>query len=437
MSPLELLIELLRVDTTNPPGDELPCAEIMRSFLDSAGLETRIVSSPAGRPSLVARLEGPRDRPPLVLLSHTDVVAVERDKWTHDPFGGVVEGGYVWGRGALDMKGIAAMHAQAAAALARSGIPPAREVIVVAVADEEAGGGEGAGWLCEAHPDLVGLAPDGPSPEVLGEGAFGLSGMFEKPVMPIVLGEKQVLWLDLIATGTPGHGALPPIEQAPRNLARAIDRVAGFGTPRVHPVMQRQFATLADNSGGAAAVAFRLLASGAGRAVAAALKKVLRSRGTIATLLSDTVTPTQMAAGYKHNVVPGRATASLDCRLLPDTGVDRFIAAVSSKVRKLGVTLEEVARHGSPVSGTGRLFEILIKESHAVPGSPVVVPSLTAGMTDVRHWRARGARGYGWVPLVLSPEELGTIHGHDERVEIERFENAVETLARVVQRAAT
>jgi acetylornithine deacetylase/succinyl-diaminopimelate desuccinylase-like protein len=435
MTATELLCELLRTDTINPPGAEMPAARVFESYLGDAGLETKVLESPGGRPNLVARLEGPADAPPLVLLSHTDVVGVERDKWSHDPFGGEIADGSIWGRGALDMKGIGVMHAVAAAELARSGATPSRTIIVVAVADEEAGGKEGAAWLVEEHAELVGLG--GPAPEILGEGGFGLSGMFERPLMPIVLGEKSVLWLDLTATGTPGHGALPPLEQAPFNLAKALTKVAGFGTPRVHPVMREQFAALAETAGGIKASVFKLLASGAGNAAATALKSQLRAQGMIATLLADTATPTQLKAGYKHNVVPGSATASLDCRLLPDTDPDEYTATIQKKVKSLGVTATRVAHYGSPASGRGPLFEILADESRAMPERPVVVPSLTSAMTDVRFWRQRGGRGYGWVPLVVSPELLGTIHGHDERVPVEDFERAVATMTRVVTRAAS
>ncbi|MGH2806470.1 MAG: M20/M25/M40 family metallo-hydrolase [Actinomycetota bacterium] len=435
MTPAELLIALLRTDTINPPGNELPAARILETYLQDAGLETKILESPTGRPNLVARLEGTGGEGPLVLLSHTDVVGVERDRWSRDPFAGEESDGSIWGRGALDMKGVGVMHAVAAAELARSNTPVQRTVIFVAVADEEAGGNEGAGWLVDEHPELVGLA--GPPPEILGEGAFGLSGLFARPVMPIVLGEKSVLWLELTATGTPGHGALPPLEQAPANLARAITKVAGFGRPRVHEVMREQFAALAEAAGGAGAAVFKLLASGAANAAAGALKSQLRARGTIATLVADTATPTQLAAGYKHNVVPGTATAALDCRLLPDTDPDDFTASVQRKVRSLGVEVTRVAHYGSPVSERSPLYDILADEARSMPEDPVVVPSLTSGMTDVRHWRQRGGHGYGWVPLVVGPELLATIHGHDERVPVDAFERAVEVMTRVVARAAT
>jgi acetylornithine deacetylase/succinyl-diaminopimelate desuccinylase-like protein len=430
VTALELLQQLVHIDTTNPPGNEAEAAELLEADLRSAGLEVELFSDPDGRTSLVGRVPGPRDVPALVLLSHLDVVGVEPQRWSRDPFGAEVADGFVWGRGTLDMKGITAMHAAAAKELATSDASPTREVLVVAVADEEAGGVHGARWLVEERPGEVGFR-DGLVPDVLGEGAFGLSGVLDGAVMPIVRGEKSALWIELKATGEPGHGGLPPLDQAPHKLVKAVDKVAGFSPPRVHRVMSEQFQILAENAPSPTAQLFRVLASGAGRAVALALRKQLRKRGVIGSLLSDTVTPTQIAAGYKHNVVPGEAVASLDVRLLPDTDVDDFLSTLRRKVDRLGVTVEVKSRHGGPVSDRGRLHDLLIDASRPL-GLPV--PSLTAGITDVRYFRAKGAAGYGWVPLVLSPELLATIHGHDERISIEDFQRAVEIMTRIVTR---
>ena len=436
MQPIELLRELIRIDTTNPPGNEGPAAELLDSYLATAGLETYMHKSPGGRVSVTARIEGPTDVPALVLVSHTDVVAVERDGWTRDPFGAEIADGCLWGRGALDMKSIAVMHAHAVAALAAGGTTN-REVVFMSVADEEAGGGEGAASLLEAVPERAGFGEGRPPPEALGEGAFGLTDVMEQPVMPVVVGEKAVLWLDLRASGDPGHGALPPLDQANMNLIKVVSKIAGHRRPRVHPVMRAQFGILAEHARGPRKAVFKALASAAGPQLAAALKKPLRSKGTIATLLSDTLTPTRIDAGYKHNVVPAEATASLDCRLLPDTDIPGLLRSLSKTAAKHGVTVEEVSRHASPVSKAGPLYEILTRVSQGLPERPVPIPSLTPGMTDLRFLRQRGAAAYGWVPLVLSNELLATIHGHDERIEVAAFERAVEVMTDVVRTAAS
>ncbi len=433
MTALELMQQLVRIDTTNPPGNETEAAELLKADLRGAGLEVELYSDPDGRTSVVGRVPGPPDVPALVLLSHLDVVGVEPQSWTHDPFGAQIADGFVWGRGTLDMKGITAMHAAAAKALLAADASPAREVIVVAVADEEAGGVHGARWLIEEHPSAVGFH-DGLAPEILGEGAFGIRGILDRPVIPVARGEKSVVWIELEATGRPGHGGLPPADQAPHKLVKAIGRLAGFRPPRVHPVMREQFEILAENASSPASHLFKALASGAGRVAAAALSRPLRERGAIGALLSDTVTPTQISAGYKHNVVPGDATASLDVRLLPDTDVDDFLASLRKKVGALGVSVEVKSRHGGPVSDKGRLYELLMEASGPL-GLPL--PTLSPAITDIRYFRAKGATGYGWVPLVLSPELIATIHGHDERIAVDDFERAVEIFRGLVTRYCT
>ena len=436
MTPLELLRQLLRIDTTNPPGAEEEAAHALEARLSAGGLKTEIVRSPEGRASLIARLEGPTDRPALVLLSHTDVVGAERERWSRDPFGAEVEDGFVWGRGALDMKGIAVLHAEAACALGDSGATPTREVIVCAVADEETGGAQGADWLLSEHGDALGFDDHRPPPEVLGEGAFGLMGVLDVPVMPIALGEKSSLWLDLRAEGEPGHGSLPPARQATLNLARFLSNTAGFGTPRLHPVMREQFAALGRATSGTLAALFRALASPAGGGFVRVVAPQLRRRGAIGALLSDTISLTMFNAGYKHNVVPGEATAALDCRLLPDTEPNDFLEHLRRKAGPFGVDISARPPMRSPVSERGLLWDALVHASQALDAACVVVPTISPAMTDVRFFRKRGATGYGWVPMVLSPELLTTIHGHDERVPVDEFERAVGAMTAVVERAA-
>jgi acetylornithine deacetylase/succinyl-diaminopimelate desuccinylase-like protein len=438
VSSVELLRDLLRVRTVNPPGDEAGAASLLEAYLSDSGLETNILMSPEGRTNLIARLDGPRDQPALVLLSHSDVVPVEEENWSRDPFGGDLADGFIWGRGALDMKGIAVMHAVAVAEVARSGHTRTREVIVVMVADEETGGGQGGRWLLDEHAAEVGFGDGRPAPEVLGEGAYGLTGMLERPVIPIALGEKTAVWFDVIAKGDPGHGALPPQQQAPVNLATLVKEIGGFGTPRVHPVMREQFSTLTSAASGTTAAVFRALASPAGGAVARTVAPQLRKASALGLLLSDSATLTTLAAGYKSNVVPAEARASFDCRLLPDTDVEKFVSLVDKKARRRGGLVANVEQKGhGPVSSKGPLFEILEQVSRKLAPGAVPAVSLSPTITDLRLFRARGATGYGWCPVVLTPELLATIHGHDERVPIEDFDTAVTVMSDVVVRAST
>ena len=438
MTALELLRDLVRIRSVNPPGDEDGVAATLQGYLSDAGLATDVLRSPTGRPTLVARLAGPRDRPALVLLSHSDVVPAEEDRWTHDPFGAEIADGFVWGRGTLDMKGIAVMHAVAVAELARAVRARSREVVVVVAADEEAGGGEGARWLVEQHPTLVGLGDGRPPPEVLSEGSYGLTGVLREPVVPVAVGEKTAVWLEVECEGESGHGALPPVRQAPVAVADLVREIGGFRRPRVHPVMREHFAALAPVAPPPVAAVLRALASPAGDVVARAVAPRMRRASALGLLLSDSVTATTISAGYKANVVPGTARVSFDARLLPDTDVGEFVSWAERRAARRGGRVVDVVDAGQgPVSRPGPLLEVLQEASRALAPAAVAAPSLSPGITDLRFFRAAGATGYGWCPLLLTPDLLAGVHGHDERVAVDGFDRAVELTTRVVVTAAT
>jgi len=429
MDARRLLADLVRIDTTNPPGNESVAAERLETEFQTAGVDVRIVSSPAGRANLIARVPGDPARPALVLLSHLDVVSVEEDRWSRPPFAAEEVGGELWGRGTLDMKAVTVMHACAAVAAATSA---RREIIVAAVADEEAGGGEGAAWLVDEHPDLVGFRDTSPPPGVLGEGAYGIDGLLDRPILPIALGEKQAVRVALTASGDAGHGSLPPPRQAILNLARFVGDAAGYREARLHPVIREQLGAMTVAASGSRKRALQALAKAPGRAAVRSIAPLLRRQPPLGSLLSDVVSVTTFNAGYKDNVVPGEATGSLDCRLLPDTDIDSFLAGLRRKADNHGVRIAERNRHGGPVSPKSSLFETLRRVSADLPGAPAVVPAISPAMTDVRFFRLRGATGYGWVPLVITPELLATIHGHDERIPLSGFDGAVEAMTRVV-----
>lgn len=275
-----------------------------------------------------------------------------------------------------------------------------REVIVAAVADEEAGGAQGAERVVRDRGQLVGFREDCPPPEVLGEGAFGLAGVLSRPIMPIVLGEKSPLGFRARAAGDPGHGSLPPAKQAIRSLARFVEAVSGPLPPRLYPVMREQFQALAAAADGRQAALLRLLGGPAGPAAIRALAPLVRARaGAIGHVISDTITPTQMQAGYKFNVVPGEAEATFDGRLLPDTDPDELLAWLRTVGARHGLEIDEVHRWRSPDSPRTPLFNLLADVSAQLPSTPVPVPSLTPATTDLRFFRARGASPTAGCPL--------------------------------------
>ncbi|MGH8999118.1 MAG: M20/M25/M40 family metallo-hydrolase, partial [Acidimicrobiia bacterium] len=215
---VEIARHYLRIDTTNPPGNEAPAAAFLSEVLAGAGVAATVVESAPGRASLVARLPG-REGRGLALLHHLDVVPADPAEWSVDPFGAEIAGGYLWGRGAIDMKGIGVMQLMSFLTLARQRVPLDRDVVFVAVADEEAGGEMGAGFLAARHPDLVACT------EVINEGGYGLTDT-RPPLMAAALSEKAVFWLRVVARGTPGHGSMPPDDSAVVKLVDALHDLA-------------------------------------------------------------------------------------------------------------------------------------------------------------------------------------------------------------------
>src|SRR6266581_1875969 len=299
----ELLQELIRVDTTNPPGNETAAAELLREYLEENGAEVEFYARVPERANLVARIRGRGDGPTLLFLSHTDVVLADAAEWSADPFGGELREGEIWGRGALDMKGQVAASAVALASLAREGFQPAGDVIFAATADEELGEGEafGAEWLCEAHPEALraeyAINEGGGDRIVLGNRVLYLCSAAEKASSPFLLRVH----------GRSGHASMPGIaDNALVRAAGLVERLGSFaGEPQVGPEME-----------GFLRAAFEEVP-----APAEALERA-RGRDSLAAeliqpLLSLTVSPTMIRASGKRNVIPGTCEVTVDCRLLP------------------------------------------------------------------------------------------------------------------------
>ena len=434
MDALAVLRDYIRIDTTNPPGGEGRAAQFLAERLERLGLEPQILEDPAGRANVVARLRGAGDpSDALCLLHHMDVVPADADEWSVEPFAADVRDGYVWGRGALDTKSLGVMQLAAIEALVRGGVTPARDVLYVANADEEAGGSHGAGWLCQAHPDLVSCA------WVLNEGGFGVSEVLPGvSTFGVAVSEKAIVWLRLRAVGRPGHGSTPHDEQAVERLLAALADIAKPRPLRVTPVVATGFRELAAHASTSVKTAVDALTSQAGRTVvslagsplAGALPPGLRA------LLRDTVTVTNVHAGYKENVIPGKAEAVVDCRLLPDTDVDAFIADIVRRAGKHQVEADVLLRgqpHGVDQGGEMLGWIRAAAEEH-VP-DVIVSETICPGFTDSRFFRELGAKCVGLTPAVVTREVMQGFHGVDERLPLEGLELGCRMVGSIVRRA--
>jgi acetylornithine deacetylase/succinyl-diaminopimelate desuccinylase-like protein len=411
-----LLREYIRIDTSNPPGNEARAVEFLARVLEDAGIVYEVAEAAPGRANLIARI-GP-DQPNVCLLNHTDVVPVERQYWTVDPFGGEVRGGAVWGRGALDMKGMGIIELMVLLLLKRGGARLRRGVTFLAAADEEAGSSHGVGWLAEHRPGWL------RSDLVINEGAYGLGGIpGAPPIFQVSPAEKIPLWLRLTARGRPGHGSVPHGDNCADRLVAALGRLAGWRQPlRLTPVMRDHVAALAEAG---------ILRSAHEGSVfeAAARNPALRAR------LSNTVALTTLNAGIKVNVIPAEASATLDCRLLPDEDVDGFIEGVREVIADRQVEVEVLNRSEGAATAMDHEFVEVVDDviGEMVEGSRLV-PELTSGFTDARIYRQLGVAAFGFIPCLVPPEELAGIHGHDERISIENLGLGIHVLHRVVTR---
>jgi len=417
----------LQVDTVNPPGNESHGVAYLAAILDAEGIEYETGESAAGRGNLWARLEG-GDEPGLVLLHHIDVVPVEQDAWSFEPFSGAVRDGYVQGRGALDTKGLGIVQLQAFLALAKSGLPLGRDVWYVATADEEAGGAFGAGWLVATHPELfadVGflLNEGGSIRERGGELAVGVE-----------VTQKVPLWLRLSASGRPGHGSAPQVETAVTRLLRAAQRIAETRfTPRVVPAVREMLAGIAPYQEEERARAFAEPES-AVEDDAFMLSLQLEEPGLHA-LLRNTCSITRLEGSAKINVVPARAWAELDCRLLPDQDPETFVEELETIVNDPDVRIERIMGFSPAVSPTDtELFEAIraVSNEH-FPGSRVI-PQVSAGFTDSHFFRDLGITSYGYSPFVLPVGEMRGVHGNDERVSVENLRRGTQLMTDLLKR---
>lgn len=429
MTAPELLQKLIRFDTRNPPGGERACIAFVEELLSGAGLETTIVAKDPERPSLVARLPGAGTAKPLLLQGHVDVVPTAGQQWSRDPFGGELVDGWIWGRGALDMKaGVAQMITAVLDAKAR-GLEPAGDVVLAVLADEEDGGGMGAKHLVSARPDLL-------------EGiqyAVGEFGGFTQTIAgrrfyPIQVSEKQVCGVRATFRGPAGHGSMPVRGGAVAKLARFLTVIDRRRLPvHVTPVVERMVEGIAGELPRPVGGALRRLLDP--RFTDTALK-LLGERGRLFDpLLHDTVSPTILAGGVARNVIPGEVTVDLDGRLLPGRTPDdllRELRSYAAPDAELEVTRSEPGPP-EPDFGLFDLFADTLREADP-QGTPI--PLLLPAITDARHFGRLGIQGYGFTPLQLPPDFrfTETIHAADERVPAEAVAWGAERMKRVLER---
>ena len=426
-----LLSQYIAINTTNPPGNELRTATWLKAVLTGEGIESQIFEPKPGKANLYARLRGVGSARPLILLNHMDVVLASPEYWKVDPFRGLIQDGYVWGRGALDMKGEAITQLMTLLTLKRAGVPLKRDVIFLATADEEIGGGVGAGWFVENHPDLVQDAEF-----LLNEGGViraDQAGRIE--YYGVGTTEKSPFWLDVTARGTAGHGSRPTPDNPVHRLVRALNRIAAYQTPFIPtPAVERYLRDLSTIETDPARRAW--LADVRTALHDSAGVRFLTGDLTYNALLRNTISITGLAGSDKTNVIPPVARAALDVRLLPGQDPQAFLADLVRVVNDSGIAITPQGPNWpateSPVETD--LFRAIVGAAHErTPNALVTTPPLP-GFTDSHYFRRLGIVSYGLSPFPLNEVESRGVHGNDERVSLEDLTFGVHFVYDVVSR---
>ena len=429
--PAELLQRLIRFDTTNPPGNEVECISFISDLLAGSGIKTTILARTPERPNLIARLSGQGNASPLLLYGHVDVVTTKNQKWQHPPFEAKIADGFIWGRGALDMKGGIAMMLSAFLRAKAEGLHLPGDVVLAILSDEEAFGEFGAKFLVEDHPDLF----DGIRYAI---GEFGGFSLFvgNKKFYPIMVAEKQRCWLKATVRGPAGHGSLPARGGAMAKLARLLKRLDKKRLPvHITPLTKLLFKTMASTLGGLNGLIIGQLIN---PKLTDVVLNLLGERGRVFDpLLHNTVNATVLHGSDKFNVIPSEVSVELDGRLLPGYEPDDMIAELHQIIGQ-GAELELLHFDSVPSELDMGLFDTLadILREFDPEGKPL--PLLLSGTSDARFFSRLGIQTYGFLPMPL-PEDFNfskTIHAADERIPIEALEFGTNAVYEALRRLA-
>ena len=438
----QLLSDLIRINTTNPPGHETASANYIAKYMCNDGFKTEIIESTSGRGSVIARLKGTGQKPNLLLLSHLDVVAANPHEWTVDPFAGAIKDGYVYGRGAYDMKSMTAIEIMVLKLLRKNNVKLKGDVVLAGIADEEQGGEEGAGYILKNYREKVWC------PYVINEGGGLAFPSKQGYVFPIQTAEKGILWLRIKAKGTPGHGSTPnTADNAVIRMTKVIDKLIGYKPPTIYvptlkkflaemgkqdPQLEKTFAHLLANPDESEQILDQLAKTDN------ALAEEIRPRTKM------TIAPTMIRGGVKENIIPSESEAVFDCRILPGQTIEETFDLIKGLLKDVvlnKLSFEFIQAHGGSESimetDLYRTITHVLKEFEPDCG---VTPTLTTGGTDSRFFREEGSICYGFQPMI--PDEPNDklekrMHGIDERITVKNLVYGTSVLYETVKRFMT
>ena len=425
------LQEYLRIDTVNPPGNEVEGARFFKNIFDAESIPCQVFEPSPGRGSLLATLKGTSKKRPILLLNHIDVVPVEKERWTVDPFEGIVQDGYLYGRGALDDKSMGIIEMMTLLILQRKKVPLERDVLFFAAADEETGGKWGIQWAMENVSSLR------RSEYALNEGGYVILNETGDPDRyEISSGQKIVFQLQLKAKGTSGHASMPHSDNPNVKLIHALEAVTKWETPyNVLPMVKEFFLKMAPKQPPDERKFFEDIEKGLHDPSFSAR---LTTNPIYNAMVRDTISLTILQAGSKANVIPSESSATLDCRLIPGSSKENFLKEIKER---LGDEIEaEGKMEGKsipPSPFNTDLFQAIQKFATSNDPDCPVVPLLLPGATDSRFLRERGITTYDFCPFRLPEKEIMRVHGNDERIALENLRFGIRMLMEVIKEVAT
>ena len=419
---VKILSGFVRIDTSNPPGNETKGAEYLKAILNREGITSEIFEMEPGRGNIVARIKGNGSKKPLLLMGHIDVVGVEREKWTVDPFGGVIKDGYLYGRGSSDDKGMASACLEVFLLLHRRKVALDRDIIFLAEAGEEGTSTVGIDYMVAQHWDKIEC-----------EYALNEGGMIYAPdgkvkYVGIATTEKVPRGFRLVARGTSGHGSIPRQDNAITHLAAAIAKVGNWQSPmRLNETTRAFFSRLSKISPAEESFLYSHLEDSANSEMVQ--EKIRAQNGSYNSMLRTSIVPTIIKGGFRSNVIPGDAEATLDVRAVPDEDIDALAAALRKLINDPAVEVIPPPARGRPANPPSSLetnmFRALERAQAKLFPGVVTLPVMLTGATDSAQLRAKGVQAYG-LGSVAGDRERASIHGNDERISVEGLGKFVE-----------
>jgi acetylornithine deacetylase/succinyl-diaminopimelate desuccinylase-like protein len=447
----KLLIELIKINTSNPPGNEDQIGQYLSPIFKSAGFEVDIIQTPQkGKSHFIARLRGNGAKKPILLAGHADVVGVEREKWSVEPFAGVVKDGYIIGRGAIDVKGGLAVFAQAVLDIAARKIPLDRDIILLSEADEE-GGLYNTGWLAERHWDKIDCEFS------LNEGGWIVKDDNSSKVkyVSISTADKSGMNILIRAKGTSTHSSMPLADNAIFRLSRALAKLSAYDTkPKLNESTKKFFLTLGEVSEEPLKTHFKNLVLSTDPEKVKAADKAISQNTLLHSIMRNTIAPVFLNAGFRGNVIPGSADATINFRTIPGTTAGELIDELQTVINDPMVEVLEAPmrlstapmtpeqekamaamRRRPPIPEsptTSELYQALAKHAKQTYPEALVTPYLFQAGTDAYAWRSRGVPVYGIYPYPITAEDLTRMHGNDERVPIDSLVSGLKMITNLL-----